>query len=59
MAKESAKSPKSEALDVAFVLDRSGSMSHLAEAVVRGVDEFVSELHEEQKVQRPTARRTD
>ena len=33
-----------DALHVAFVLDRSGSMSHLAEAVVSGVDEFVSEL---------------
>ena len=32
------------ALHVAFVLDRSGSMSQLADAVVSGVDEFVSEL---------------
>jgi len=31
-------------LHVAFVLDRSGSMSHLTDAVISGVDEFVSEL---------------
>jgi len=31
-------------LHVAFVLDRSGSMSHLRDAVVSGVQEFVSEL---------------
>jgi len=31
-------------LHVAFVLDRSGSMIHLRDAVVSGVDEFVSEL---------------
>lgn len=46
MAKNSknGKTPKGDALHVAFVLDRSGSMSHLASAVVSGVDEFVSEL---------------
>ena len=37
------KQPKNT-LHVAFVLDRSGSMSHLRDAVVSGVDEFVSEL---------------
>jgi len=36
--------PKPDALHVAFALDRSGSMSHLKQAVVSGVDEFVSEL---------------
>ncbi|MBA2294900.1 MAG: VWA domain-containing protein [Actinobacteria bacterium] len=31
-------------MHVVFVLDRSGSMSHLTDAVISGVDEFVSEL---------------
>jgi len=34
----------SSALHVAFVLDQSGSMGHLTEAVVAGFDEFVHEL---------------
>jgi uncharacterized protein YegL len=46
MAKKTA-APKN-ALHVAFVLDRSGSMAHLADAVVSGVDEFVSELRRDQ-----------
>jgi uncharacterized protein YegL len=36
--------PKRDALHVAFVLDASGSMSHLQRAVVTGFDEFVDEL---------------
>jgi len=36
--------PDRSALHVAFVLDQSGSMAHLAEAVVAGFDEFVQEL---------------
>jgi uncharacterized protein YegL len=36
--------PKPDALHVAFVLDKSGSMSHLARAVVTGFDEFLDEL---------------
>ena len=36
--------PDASALHVAFVLDQSGSMGHLAEAVVTGFDEFVQEL---------------
>lgn len=42
------KPAPADALHVAFVLDRSGSMGHLAEAVVSGVDEFVSELRRDQ-----------
>jgi uncharacterized protein YegL len=36
--------PEPDALHVAFVLDKSGSMSHLAAAVVSGFDEFLGEL---------------
>lgn len=45
MPKRNGKPPS---LHVAFVLDRSGSMSHLRDAVVSGVDEFVSELRRDQ-----------
>jgi uncharacterized protein YegL len=37
-------SPERDALHVTFVLDESGSMSSLAEAVVSGFDEFLDEL---------------
>jgi uncharacterized protein YegL len=36
--------PKRDALHVVFVLDKSGSMRHLARAVVAGFDEFLDEL---------------
>jgi uncharacterized protein YegL len=36
--------PGRDALHVAFVLDESGSMSHLADAVIAGFDEFLGEL---------------
>ena len=42
------KKPTPDVLHVAFVLDRSGSMGHLARAVVSGVDEFVSELRRDE-----------
>jgi uncharacterized protein YegL len=41
---ENGRAPDRNALHVAFVLDQSGSMSHLAQAVVAGFDEFVEEL---------------
>jgi uncharacterized protein YegL len=41
------KTPRHDALHVAFVLDASGSMSHLRHAVVTGFDEFVDELRSE------------
>ena len=36
--------PKPDALHVAFVLDRSGSMGHLARAVPSGFDEYLDTL---------------
>jgi uncharacterized protein YegL len=48
MTKKNGSHAKPAALHVAFVLDRSGSMGHLAEAVVSGVDEFVSELRRDE-----------
>jgi len=39
--------PKRDALHVAFVLDKSGSMQHLAHAVVAGFDEFLDELRKD------------
>jgi uncharacterized protein YegL len=38
------KTSNRSALHVAFVLDQSGSMGHLADGVVAGFDEFVQEL---------------